>query len=383
MAYGTDRILTTHAGALPRSPGLTEKVYALASGKTSDERAVKKQVQEETQAVVRRQAACGIDIVNDGEIGKPNFTAYVRQRVSGFELKSGPRPPGTEKSIIARDMKRFSKFFEKSGGWVVEAAPNFVCVEELQYVGTDALAEDIANFRSALAETNVFQAFLPAVTPGSIEHWLRNEYYATDEAFLFGIADAMRPEYEAIVEAGFQLQIDNPDLADGWQMYPDMTIPEYRKYAELRVAALNHGVRNIPREKIRMHMCWGSNHGPHQNDLPLSQIVDILFKAKAGSYSIEASNPVHEHEWKVFETARLPDGSILIPGVVGHATDFIEHPEAICDRILRYANLVGRDNIAAGTDCGLGPRVGHSEIAWAKLESLAEGARLATKKLWP
>jgi 5-methyltetrahydropteroyltriglutamate--homocysteine methyltransferase len=192
----------------------------------------------------------------------------------------------------------------------------------------------------------------------------------------------MREEYRGIVDAGFLLQIDDPDLPDGWQMYPEMSVADYRKYATLRVDALNHALRDIPREKIRLHVCWGSFHGPHQHDIPLKDIVDIIFRVRASSYSIEASNPCHEHEWRVFEDVKLPDGAVLIPGVVGHYSDFIEHPELIADRLERYANLVGRENVMGGTDCGLGPRVGHAKIAWAKLEALAEGARIATRRLW-
>jgi 5-methyltetrahydropteroyltriglutamate--homocysteine methyltransferase len=184
------------------------------------------------------------------------------------------------------------------------------------------------------------------------------------------------------VDAGFLLQIDDPDLPDGWQMYPDMSIADYRRHAELRVDALNHALRGIPREKVRLHVCWGSFHGPHQSDIPLRDIIDIVFKVRAGSYSIEASNPRHEHEWRVFEDVKLPEGAVLIPGVVGHCTDFIEHPELVAERLVRYAKQVGRENVMAGTDCGLGPRVGHAKIAWAKLEALAEGARLATRELW-
>jgi 5-methyltetrahydropteroyltriglutamate--homocysteine methyltransferase len=192
----------------------------------------------------------------------------------------------------------------------------------------------------------------------------------------------MREEYQAIVDAGFLLQIDDPDLPDGWQMYPDMSVRDYRRYATLRVDAINHALRGIPREKVRLHVCWGSFHGPHRNDIPLEDIIDIIFRVRASSYSIEASNPCHEHEWRVFEKAELPEGAVLIPGVVGHACDFIEHPELVAERLAKYARLVGRENVMGGTDCGLGPRVGSSEIAWAKLEALAKGARLASKRLW-
>jgi 5-methyltetrahydropteroyltriglutamate--homocysteine methyltransferase len=209
-----------------------------------------------------------------------------------------------------------------------------------------------------------------------------NEYYKDDEEFLFAIAEAMREEYNAIADAGFLLQIDDPDLPDGWACLPNITLTDYRKYAAMRIDALNHALRGIPREKIRLHVCWGSFHGPHHDDIPLRDIIDLILRVRAGSYSIEASNPCHEHEWRVFEEVKLPEGATLVPGVVGHCTDFIEHPDLVAERLVRYARLVGRENVLAGTDCGLGTRVGHPSICWAKFEAMAEGARRATKILW-
>jgi 5-methyltetrahydropteroyltriglutamate--homocysteine methyltransferase len=221
-----------------------------------------------------------------------------------------------------------------------------------------------------------------ANTPGTIEHWLRDEYYKDAKDFLFAIAEAMRTEYLAIVEAGFMLQVDNPDLPAVWQTYPEMSLAEYRAHAQLRVAALNHALRGIPKDKVQLHVCWGSFHGPHQNDVPLADIIDVVFSVHAERFSIEASNPVHEHEWNVFETVKLPANAVLVPGVVGHCSDFIEHPELVAQRIERYAKLVGRENVVAGTDCGIAPRVGHAKIAWAKLKSIGDGARIASKRLW-
>jgi 5-methyltetrahydropteroyltriglutamate--homocysteine methyltransferase len=226
------------------------------------------------------------------------------------------------------------------------------------------------------------EGFLPAIAPGTIEHWLFNEYYGSDEEFLFAIADAMHQEYRAITDAGLNLQIDDPDLPDGWQMFPDMTVEEYRRYAALRVEALNHALRDIPRERIRLHVCWGSGHGPHQNDIPLEHIVDLILRVKAQVYSIEAANPRHDHEWRVWRETRLPEGTALMPGVVGHATDIIEHPRLVADRLVRYAELVGKENLVAGTDCGIGTRVFNAEIAWGKFAALVEGARLASRELW-
>lgn len=383
MTHGLNRITTTHAGALPRSEALTGIVYAHAGGAPIDVADMKARIAEETQLVVARQLECGVDCVNDGEMAKSNFTAYAGQRLAGFELRpEDQRPEGYPLSIIARDMQRYSKYFEKTGGWVVQVAPNNVVVEDLKYIGQEAINEDIANFKAALEGHAPQQSYLPSVTPGSIEHWLANEHYGSTEEFVFAIAEAMGEEYEAIANAGFLLQVDDPDLPDGWQMHPGMSVAEYRKYAEMRVEALNHGLRNIPQDSIRLHVCWGSNHGPHQGDIGMEHIVDLIFKVKAGSYSFEASNPMHEHEWKVFEDVKPPEGTYIVPGVVGHCTDFIEHPELIAERLCRYANLVGRDNVMAGTDCGLGPRVGEAEIAWAKLEAMTEGARIATKQLW-
>ncbi len=364
-------------------------IFARAQGEAYDKTEVAQRLRAEVAEVVDRQIACGLDSVNDGEIGKTNFTNYVRERLAGFVTRTykageGPKPL----SIASRDVKRFPEYFASGGrgfGAFAGSGPSksqVFCVEPLKYVGQDSLHEDLENFRAALHGKNVAEAFLPANTPGTIEHWLRNEHYPSEEAFVYAIADVMREEYRAIVDAGFLLQIDDPDLPDGWQMYPDMSVADYRKYATLRVEALNHALAGIPREKVRLHVCWGSFHGPHEADIPLRDVIDIIFKVNAGSYSIEASNPRHEHEWNVFEEVKLPEGTTLVPGVVGHCTDFIEHPDLVAERLVRYANLVGRENVLGGTDCGLGPRVGHSKIAWAKLESLAEGARRASKRLW-
>jgi 5-methyltetrahydropteroyltriglutamate--homocysteine methyltransferase len=280
-------------------------------------------------------------------------------------------------------MVEFGDYFRKRSGTVRgENIKRVFCNEPLKYVGHASLQAEIEDFKAALAGQRYEEAFLPAVAPGTIEHWMKNDYYPNDESYLLAIADAMHEEYKAIVEAGFLLQIDDPDLPDGWQFMSHLTVPEYRNYAELRVDALNHGLRGIPADRVRFHTCWGSYHGPHKYDIPLRDIVDIILKVRAGTYSIEASNPRHEHEWRVWEEVKLPEDKVLVPGVVGHATDIVEHPEAIADRLVRYANLVGRENVMAGSDCGLGPRVGDPQIAWAKFQAMAEGARIATRQLW-
>src|SRR5260221_823572 len=386
MTRSAGRILTTHAGALPRSDELRRMVLARAEGQPDDESALAARLKSEVAEVVRKQIACGIDSVNDGELGKSNFTNYVRERIAGIEIRD--YRPGVDSApldITARDLRQFPRYFGAGKGTLTGAAMRkrlSCCVSPLNYVGHEALKEELEGFRAALQGVKVAEAFLPANTPGTVEHWLRNEHYRNDEEFVYAIAEALRDEYHGIVNAGFLLQVDDPDLPDGWQMYPDMSVREYRKYATLRVDAINHALRGIPREKVRLHVCWGSFHGPHRNDIPLKDIIDIIFRVRASSYSIEASNPCHEHEWRVFEKVKLPEGAVLIPGVVGHACDFIEHPELVAERLAKYAGLVGRENVMGGTDCGLGPRVGNPEIAWAKLEALAKGARIATKRLW-
>ncbi len=381
MLYSTDRIMTTHAGSLPRPEALRQMVVARARGAAYDQAAFDAMVAQATKEVVARQVACGLDSVNDGELSKFNFTDYVRLRLDGLETR--PAEDYRRLEITARDSTKFAAYFQARPRSRAPGEPvRHVCVAPLRYVGEADLKRDLDNFRAALQGVEVAEAFLPANTPGTIEHWLANEHYKDEELFVFAIADAMHAEYKAIVDAGFQLQIDDPDLPDGWNCLPEMTVPEYRKYAELRVAALNRALEGIPPEKVRLHVCWGSFHGPHHDDIPLKDIVDLILSVKAKSFSIEASNPCHEHEWRVFETVKLPAGATLVPGVVGHCTDFIEHPDLVAERLVRYAKLVGRENVLAGTDCGLGHRVGHGSICWAKFEAMAEGARRATKQLW-
>ena len=386
MKRSTERILTTHAGSLPRPPDLRATMAARMRGEATDAAAVAERVRTAVPEVVQRQAASGIDVVNDGELSKTNFLFYVRERLAGCEA----RPPAVQGTATAgisgRDARDFPEYFEVDEGrrqiGAALAKKQIFCVEPLRYVGQEATRADVENFRAALQGVPVAEAFLPAVAPGSIEHWLGNLYYPTREAFLFGIAEAMHEEYRAITDAGFLVQIDDPGMADSWQMHPDLSVAEFRKLIQLHVEALNHALRGIPPERVRFHMCWGSYHGPHTHDLPLREFVDLILQVNAGAYSLEAANTRHAHEWRVWEEVKLPDGKILIPGVVGHDSDFVEHPELVAERIVRYAGLVGRENVMAGTDCGLGERVGHPSIVWAKFEALAAGARLASRQLW-
>jgi 5-methyltetrahydropteroyltriglutamate--homocysteine methyltransferase len=316
--------------------------------------------------------------------GKPSSDRSVRSYIArAFGDRLDEARAAMEALAASRDERKFAGYFVANPrNRPTGPATMPVCVSELRYIGHAELTRDLDNFTAALSGVDVVGAYLPANTPGTIEHWMLNEYYKSDEAFVFAIADAMHEEYQAIVDAGFLLQIDDPDLPDGWNCLPDISLSEYRKYATMRVDALNHALRGIPREKVRLHVCWGSHHRPHHDDIPLKDIIDLIFRVNAGSFSIEASNPCHEHEWRVFEEVKLPDGATLIPGVVGHCTDFIEHPDLVAERLVRYAGLVGRENVLAGTDCGLGTRVGHPSICWAKFEAMVEGARRATKTLW-
>ena len=382
MKRSTDRILVSHVGSLARPRDLMEMLVARNEGKLFDAEALARRTREAVADVVEKQIECGIDIVNDGELGKSNFSRYTKERLGGFI----ERPAGADfkpTSIFGRDMLEFTEYFNRGGRTSIgHHARVFYCVEPLTYIGQEEVKADITNLKSALQGKQLEEGFLPAVAPGTMEHWMKNEYYKTQEEYLFAISAAMAEEYRAIVDAGFVLQIDDPDLADAWQMHPQMTTVEYRKYQELRIEALNHGLKDLPEDRIRFHMCWGSYHGPHKYDIPLNEIVDLVLKVRAGCYSIEASNPCHEHEWRVWEGVKLPDDKLLMPGVIGHYSDFIEHPRAIADRLIRYAKIVGRENIIAGSDCGIGSRVGHPQVGWAKFQAMAEGARIASRELW-
>jgi len=377
-----DRILTTHAGALPRPDTIRDMQNARMQGKPYDQSRMDAQLPGAVADVVRRQAECGLDSVDDGEFGKINFTHYLIDRMAGLET----RPVREDEeyhalNMINRDRRKFPGYFENYRRVGIPGGRP-VCVGPLRYVGQEAIARDLTNLKAALANVDVAEAFVPTNTPGTAEHWIGNEYYPDDEALVYAIADALHEEYRAIADAGFVLHLDNPDLPDAWNIFPDMDLAQYRRYAAMRVEALNHALQGIPREQTRLHVCWGSFHGPHHDDIPLRDIANLIFQVPVASYSIESSNPCHEHEWRVFEEIKLPDGATLVPGVVGHHSDFIEHPDLVAERLVRYANLVGRENVIGGTDCGIGPRVGHPSICWAKLEALAEGARRATRQLW-
>jgi len=386
MRRSTDRILLSHTGGLHRPAELRNAINARQLGEPFDE-ALSARVKAAVADVVRLQLENGVDVVNDGEYPKRGWQSAFRDHFTSIELRQ-PRPgepsPG---GITNRESRVFPEYFASIRGVNVGAAgpgPALAayCVGPIEYRGLEDTQRDIAYLKAALDAHPGVEAFMAAMAPGTIEHWLRNQYYRTEEEFLFAIAEAMRVEYNAIAQAGFIVQLDDPGLPDGWGIHADMSLEEYRKFAEMRVEAMNHALRDIPEEQIRLHICWGSVHHPHSTDLPLSDIIDVMYKAKAQCYSIEAANPMHDWEWEVFKDHPLPDGKILMPGVLGHCSrEFVEHPQLVAQRLVRYAEIVGRENVIAGTDCGLS-RSAHESVQWAKFRAGAEGARLATRKLW-
>jgi 5-methyltetrahydropteroyltriglutamate--homocysteine methyltransferase len=404
MRRSSERILTTHTGSLPRPAELIEFNRAHLVGESTDEAAFDARLAGGVKEVVRRQRELGIDVPNDGEYGhtmgnKVDYGAwwtYVIPRLGGLEVTDAPQPhemrprlsePG--KIVLStlpdrRDWHLFAEAYtDPDSGITIGHSPvRFpVCRGPLTYTGQEAVARDIANVKAAMAEAGVEEGYLNSVAPGSCSRFA-NEYYGSDEEFLWACADAMREEYKSIVDSGLILQLDDPCIAENWdQINPEPSVADYRQFTMVRVEALNHAIRDLPADRIRFHLCWGSWHGPHVTDLPMADIVEVMLSINAGAYLFEAGNVRHEHEWRVWRDVRLPDGKIIVPGVVSHATNIVEHPEVVADRIVRYAEAVGRENVMAGTDCGLGGRV-HPQIAWAKLESLAKGAELATARLW-
>jgi 5-methyltetrahydropteroyltriglutamate--homocysteine methyltransferase len=376
MKRSLGRILTTHAGSLPRPPDL----LALASEDPARPGRVRQAVAE----AVRRQAACGLDVVTDGEMGKPSFITYVTERLSGFERSA---EPGALPWAGSKEATSFPEFYEPMLRQSPNAAaPRFVCTGPVRYVGHAQVQADIENLRAALSGLGVEEAFIPAIAPSNVEGRQKNAHYKTDEEYLFAIAEAMHEEYRVIVDAGFLLQIDDPRLVTYYILNPRSTVKECRTWAELRVEALNHALRGIPRERVRFHTCYSINMGPRVHDMELKDVVDLILKVQAGAYSFEAANPRHEHEWRVWETVTLPDDAVLIPGVITQSTVLVEHPELVAERIARFAGVVGRERVMAGADCGFASFAGSSEIhpsvVWAKLAALTEGARIASRRLW-
>jgi len=380
MKRSSDRFLTTHTGSLPRPEDLIRTMFAKEEGVPVDRDALAQRIRSAVAEIVARQVAAGVDIVNDGEMSKPSYATYIKDRLSGFGGSSHP--------LQYQDLVEFPELARRvfgDPGRSRRKTPG--CNGPIAVRDDDAAATDVANLAAALGATPAAEGFLTAASPGLISLFFHNGHYPSHEAYLFAIAEAMRPEYETVAKAGFVLQLDCPDLAMGRHIqYAELSTAEFRQRMRLHIEALNHAVAGIPPEQMRIHLCWGNYEGPHHCDVPLRDIVDVVFTARPAGISFEAANPRHAHEWTVFETVKLPDGKVLIPGVLESKTNFIEHPELIAQRIGRYATLVGRENVIAGSDCGYGTWVGQAAVdpavVWAKLAAMAEGAKLATREFW-
>ena len=387
MKRSTDRTLTTHVGSLIRPQALQDFMRAKQGGQPYDHAAYAACLKEAVADVVRRQAEVGIDVISDGEFGKAiSWNQYVVERLSGFELRA--IPPGFRPGVPGTDRTRFKEFYaELDAREPMANAKMVACIGPVKYVGQEIVRRDIANFKAALEGLQVQEAFMPVVAPSSVLPDRKDEYYKREEDWLDAVTAAMRTEYRMIVDAGFILQIDDARAATAFdRMVPPASFADYRRWLAKFVESLNQALAGIPEERVRYHVCWGSWPGPHVSDVPLRDIVDLILKVRAGAYVIESANPRHEHEWQVWKNVKLPEGKVLIPGVISHATNVVEHPELIAERILRFANLLGRENVMAGTDCGFAQgtfyRRVHPSVMWAKFEALVEGARLASKQLW-
>ncbi|HEY3728336.1 MAG TPA: cobalamin-independent methionine synthase II family protein [Solirubrobacteraceae bacterium] len=399
----SDRILTSHAGSLPRPEELVQLNFARTAGELEDEAGYQDKLAQAVKDVVARQRQIGIDLVNDGEYGHSmghrydygSWWTYVFQRLGGLELVETAvldvpqaRPKAGEVALASfnerRDWNQFAEAYaDKSSGCALPTPPNIapICRGPITYTGQEAIQQDITNFQAALDDAGLEDGFLNSVAPGSASRF-GNEHYDNDEELIYACADALREEYVAIIDAGLGLQLDDPGIAENWdQINPAPTVEAYQRFTMIRVEALNYAIRDLPTDRIRFHLCWGSWHGPHVTDIPMADIVEVMLKINAGAYSFEAANVRHEHEWKVWNDIRLPPGKVILPGIVSHSTNVIEHPELVAERIVRFAQGVGRENVVASTDCGLGGRV-HPQVAWAKLESLVQGAELASRELW-
>jgi 5-methyltetrahydropteroyltriglutamate--homocysteine methyltransferase len=380
MMRSTDRFLTTHTGSLPRPDDLIRMMHAKEEGVPIEHAALAARVRQAVAEVVRKQADAGIDIVNDGEMSKPSYATYVKDRLAGFG--------GTGNTFVYQDLAEFPNLAKRVFGDPGRSRRKTpACNAAIAVRDADAATVDVENLKAALTAAGRTDAFMSAASPGVVSLFFRNDYYADHEAYLFAIAEAMRHEYEAVAEAGIVLQIDCPDLAMGRHIqYAELSLAAFRKRAGMHVEALNHALANIAPERLRLHLCWGNYEGPHHCDVPLADIIDIVFAARPSAISFEAANPRHGHEWTLFERVKLPAGKLLIPGVIESKSNFIEHPELVAQRIGRYARLVGRENVIAGSDCGYGTWVGQAavdpDVVWAKLAALTEGARIASRLFW-
>lgn len=390
MKRSSDRIRTTHTGSLPRPLDMLQTMRAIAAGQPYDSVAYEAALTRHVADIVKQQVAAGIDVVTDGECSKPSFQGYVAERLDGFEARIPPGGlpvPTGPIGVDGRDAAMFPDFYRnvlENNPFkdTIRVAPR-VCVGPIRFVGQEKLQRDIRNLKTAMAAAGADEGFMPSMSPVTP---LKNEYYKTEEEFITAYGDAMREEYRAIIDAGLLLQIDFPALSSGWDTARDMTLADYRKLTEKRIAYLNHALRGLPEDRIRFHTCFGVNFGPRVSDLQLGDTLDLVFTIKAGAYSFESANPRHEHEWRTLERIKLPDGKILIPGAITHSNVMIEHPLAVADHMERWARAAGRENVLFGNDCGFQSTAGNTEIpvsvAWAKLKSLGDGARIASERLW-
>jgi 5-methyltetrahydropteroyltriglutamate--homocysteine methyltransferase len=379
MQRSTDRILTTHTGSLPRPDDLLDMLLEGRRGPEFDDVA-----RRAVADVVKRQTGIGIDVVNDGEVAKSSFATYVTERLSGFETTASAREPHVETTL-------FPEFYAAPEGpaALLKSIRVLGCVAPIEWCGDELVQRDIADLKRGLEGASVEEAFMSASSPGLVWYYQPNLHYASHEEYIWAVADALKHEYDQIHAAGFILQLDCPDLAGGWNRpeFADRTVDDFRAFVRTHIDALNHATRDIPPERMRMHVCWGNFEGPHVRDIPLRSIVDIVLQARPGGLSVEGANPRHGHEWEIFADVSLPDGKTLIPGVIDTTTNFVEHPELVAQRLVRYAEVVGRENVIAGCDCGFATLarsdVVHSTVTWAKLQSLVDGAQLASATLWP
>ncbi len=383
MRHSDGRFLTTHVGSLIRPQAVLDFSVPKMRGEAYDQQAYEATLRSAVADVVKRQVDVGVDIINDGEFGKSSWAAYILERLTGFEIHRERLVP---LDWLGRDRERFPEFFAAEMPNAINGAPAEVCTGPIMYRDTDEISRDMANLKAAASAANAPEVFFTTVAPASTAYNGVNEYYKTDEEYVMAIAEALRQEYQAVYEAGFLVQVDDAVLANMYDTLVSRDPENYRRWAGLRIDALNHALKGIPEDRVRYHVCFGSWHVPHIADAPLEAIVDLILNVKAGAYSIEAANPRHEHEWQIWEQTKLPAGKILIPGVVTHHTVTVEHPQVVAQRIQRFADLVGPENVIAGTDCGFAQGQGvqrvHPSIMWAKLEALVEGARIASAKYW-
>jgi 5-methyltetrahydropteroyltriglutamate--homocysteine methyltransferase len=375
-----DRFLTTHTGSLPRPDDLIRLMYAKEEGIPVDLQALAARVRTAVAEIVGKQADAGVDLINDGELSKPSYATYIKDRLNGFG--------GTGNTFVYQDLADFPRLEKRVFGDPGRSRRKTpACNAPISVRDKQAPQTDADNLKAALKNVKAMGGFMSAASPGVVSLFFRNDHYKDFETYIYAIADAMRHEYEIVAKAGFVLQIDCPDLGMGRHIqYANLSLPEFRKRAQIHIEALNHAVANIPSEQLRMHLCWGNYEGPHHRDVPLADVIDLVFTAKPEAISLEAANPRHAHEWTVFERVKLPDGKVLIPGVIESKSNFIEHPELIAHRIARYANLIGRENVIAGSDCGFGTWVGQAavdpDVVFAKLKAMAEGATIASRQFW-